>query len=70
MNLLKNLFVMLAVLFGMLVAEQTWAEDRFMGEYEGTFHADRSQKTRATAKVIAEGPGYYRVVLQAEPLAE
>jgi hypothetical protein len=39
-----------------------------MGEYEGTFQADRSQKTRATAKVIAEGPGYYRLVLQAEPL--
>jgi hypothetical protein len=52
----------------MLAAEQMRAEDFFMGEYEGTFHADRSQKTRATAKVIAEGPGYYRVVLQAEPL--
>jgi hypothetical protein len=68
MSLLKNLFVMLAVLFGMLVAEQLRAEDLFMGEYEGTFHADRSQKTKATAKVIAEGPSYYRVVLQAEPL--
>ena len=63
MSLLKNLYLMLAVLFGMLVAEQMRAEDLFMGEYEGTFHADRSQKTRATAKVIAEGPGYYRVVL-------
>lgn len=40
-----------------------------MGEYEGAYRADRSQTTRATAKVIAEGPGYYRVVLQAEPLA-
>jgi hypothetical protein len=46
-----------------------WAQDRFMGEYEGTCNADHSQRTKATAKVIAEGPGYYRVVLQAEPLA-
>lgn len=68
MSLLKNLYVILAVLFGMFVAEQMRADDLFMGEYEGTFHADRSQNTRATAKVIAEGPGYYRVVLQAEPL--
>jgi hypothetical protein len=67
MNLRKNLYVVLAV-FGMLAVEQMRAEDLFMGEYEGTFHADRSQKTRATAKVIAEGPAYYRVVLQAEPL--
>jgi hypothetical protein len=40
-----------------------------MGAYEGTYQADPSHTTKATAKVIAEGPGYYRVVLQAEPLA-
>ena len=40
-----------------------------MGEYEGTYQADASQTSKATAKVIAEGPGYYRVVVQAEPLA-
>ena len=68
MNLLMTRFMMLAVLFGMLVAERIRAEDLIMGEYEGTYQADRSHKTRATAKVIAEGPGYYRVVLQAEPL--
>lgn len=45
------------------------AEDTFMGAYQGVYHADRSQNTKATAKVIAEGPGYYRVVVQAEPLA-
>ena len=45
-----------------------WAQDGFMGVYEGTYHADESKTTKATAKVIAEGPGYYRVVLQAEPL--
>jgi hypothetical protein len=48
--------------------EQSWAQETFMGEYEGTYHADRSHTTKATAKVIAEGPAYYRVVLQAEPL--
>ena len=40
-----------------------------MGLYEGTYRADRSQTTKAIASVIAEGPGYYRVVVQAEPLA-
>ncbi len=68
MNLQTTRFVMFTVLFWILVAGQIRAEDLFMGEYEGTYQADRSQKTKATAKVIAEGPGYYRVVLQAEPL--
>lgn len=40
-----------------------------MGLYEGTYQADRYQTTKATATVIAEGPGYYRVVVQAAPLA-
>ena len=53
----------------MAAAGNGWTQDRFMGVYEGTYHADRSQTAKATAKVIAEGPGYYRVVLQAEPLA-
>ena len=39
-----------------------------MGTYEGVYHADGSRTTKATAKVIKEGPGYYRVVAQAEPL--
>src|SRR6476469_4515425 len=46
-----------------------WAEDAFIGNYEGVLKADRSQTAKATAKVIAEGPAYYRVVVQAEPLA-
>ena len=46
-----------------------WAADSFMGLYEGTYQADRYQTTKATAKVIAEGPNYYRVVVQAQPLA-
>jgi hypothetical protein len=43
--------------------------DAFMGLYEGSYKADHRQTTKATAKVIAEGPSYYRVVVQAEPLA-
>src|SRR5580765_5089359 len=45
------------------------ADDAFLGNYEGVLKADRSQTAKATAKVIAEGPAYYRVVVQAEPLA-
>lgn len=45
-----------------------WTQDQFMGLYEGTYQADRAQTTKATARVIAEGPAYYRVVVQAEPL--
>ncbi len=67
MNLQR--FAIGAALGGMLLTGRAMAEDPFMGEYEGTFSADQAQKTKATAKVIAEGPGYYRVVLQAEPLA-
>jgi hypothetical protein len=52
----------------MFLLDRLWAEDIFVGEYVGTYQADQSQRTKATAKVIAEGPGYYRVVLQAEPL--
>jgi hypothetical protein len=45
------------------------ADDAFLGNYEGVLKADRSQTAKATAKVVAEGPVYYRVVVQAEPLA-
>jgi hypothetical protein len=69
MNLFKNQIAICAALGVMFLSSRVKADDQFMGEYEGTYHADRSQTTKATAKVIAEGPGYYRVVLQAEPLA-
>ena len=62
---LKWMFVAVTLTVG---PGRGWAQDAFMGEYEGTYKADRTQTTKATAKVIAEGPGYYRVVLQAEPL--
>src|SRR5690349_4539883 len=62
------------ILTGLLVAAAVSglhgrAEDAFSGNYEGVLKADRSQTTKATAKVIAEGPAYYRVVVQADPLA-
>jgi len=62
----KSAWILILVLT--VVAGHGRAEDRFMGEYDGTYHADQSQTTKASAKVIAEGPGYYRVVIQAEPL--
>jgi hypothetical protein len=39
--------------------------DDFMGEYRGAFLPDNVVKLDATAQVIAEGDGYYRVVLTA-----
>ena len=68
MKILTNRWAICAALAGMIVPGRIWAEDLFVGEYEGTYLADQSQSTKATAKVIAEGPGYYRVVLQAEGL--
>ncbi len=52
-----------------LVGSSAKAGDPFMGNYEGVLKADRSQTANAIAKVIAEGPAYYRVLVQAEPLA-
>jgi hypothetical protein len=69
MNSSKSRLVVLSAAACLLSLFRAWAQDAFQGEYEGTFHADRSQTTKATAKVIAEGPTYYRVVLQAEPLS-
>jgi hypothetical protein len=57
------------IALGAVMPGPSWAQDPFMGAYEGTYQADQSQTTKAMAKVIAEGPGYYRVVIQAEPLA-
>ncbi len=41
------------------------AADDFMGEYRGEFLPDSVVKLEASAKVIAEGDGYYRVVITA-----
>jgi hypothetical protein len=56
------------IVAGAILPGLGWAQDAFMGAYEGTYRADQSETTKATASVIAEGPGYYRVVVQAEPL--
>lgn len=54
------------VVFVLFVAGGQMAEaDLFMGEYEGTFFPDKAVKLKASADVIAEGDGYYRVVLEA-----
>ena len=39
----------------------------FMGEYEGTFYPDSKFKMDATADVVAEGDGNYRIVIDARP---
>lgn len=38
----------------------------FMGEYKGTFYPDSSVKMKATAKVVDEGRGRFRLVLRAK----
>ena len=37
----------------------------FMGEYEGTFYPDNKFTMKATADVVAEGDGNYRIVIDA-----
>jgi hypothetical protein len=64
-HLLKCVFIAVGLAAAL---EQSRAQEPFMGEYAGTCQADRSHTTKATAKVIAEGPEYYRVVMEAEPL--
>ena len=65
----QNILTSIVIALGTVISGHAWAQDRYMGAYEGTYHADRSQATKATGKLIAEGPGYYRLVVQAEPLA-
>ena len=38
----------------------------FMGEYKGTFYPDGKFTTKATADVVAEGDGNYRIVIDAK----
>ena len=46
------------------VAPSALADD-FMGEYRGAFLPDSTVKLEAAAQVVAEGDGYYRVVVTA-----
>jgi len=55
----------LAVAMALVTVAQAAIADDFMGEYKGTFFPDNVVKLEATAKVVAEGDGYYRVVLTA-----
>jgi 3-keto-disaccharide hydrolase len=64
-HLLKCVFLAVGLT---ALLEPVRAQEPFMGEYQGTYQADRSHTTKATADVIPEGPGYYRVVIRAEPL--
>lgn len=50
-----------------LLAGRSLAQNPFVGEYEGTFTPDKVKTLKATAKVVAEGPDYYRLTLKAEP---
>ena len=49
----------------LLMAGGAWADD-FMGEYEGTFIPDKKVTMKAEAKVVAEGDGNYRIVIEAK----
>lgn len=55
----------LAVATALATVAQVAAADDFMGEYRGTFFPDNAVKLEAEAKVIAEGDGYYRIVVDA-----
>ena len=47
------------------VTAQSGIADDFMGEYRGAFLPDNTVKLEAAADVIAEGDGYYRIVVTA-----
>ena len=49
----------------LLLVGSVWADD-FMGEYEGTFIPDKQVTIKATADVVAEGDGNYRIVIEAK----
>lgn len=48
-----------------LITTAIWAENPFMGDYEGIFQADPATKLKATAKVVAEDRGQYRIMVTA-----
>jgi len=55
----------LAVAAVLTAVSPSLAADAFMGAYAGTFFPDQAVQLDATAHVIAEGDGYYRIVLDA-----
>jgi hypothetical protein len=46
------------------LSNNLWAKE-IMGEYKGTFYPDSKFKMNATADVVAEGDGNYRIVIDA-----
>lgn len=61
----RRWFLAVATAVGMYISLQTAIADDFMGEYEGRFLPDNVVNLPATADVVAEGDGYYRIVLDA-----
>jgi hypothetical protein len=61
LNLKLSIFLMGAILLSNTLSART-----FMGEYEGTFYPDKKFKMDATADVVVEGDGNYRIVIDAK----
>ncbi len=53
-------------LVGLLCLANNLFADSFMGQYEGTFYPDKKFTMKATADVVAEGDGNYRIVIKAK----
>lgn len=58
----RKLFLSLFVLS--LTGTMTFAEDKVMGDWEGSYMADSGESGLLAAQVIAEGSGVYRAVIQ------
>jgi hypothetical protein len=52
-------------LVGIILLSNNLFAKAFMGEYEGTFYPDKQFTMKATADVVAEGDGNYRIVIDA-----
>ncbi|MHC4084526.1 MAG: 3-keto-disaccharide hydrolase [Planctomycetota bacterium] len=57
---------LLVCLSGIICLSNNLFAKAFMGEYEGTFYPDKKFKMNATADVVAEGDGNYRIVIDAK----
>jgi hypothetical protein len=51
---------------GLICLSNNLLAKAFMGEYKGTFYPDRKFTMNATADVVAEGDGKYRIVIDAK----
>jgi len=55
----------LAAVIALVGVTQAAPADDFMGEYRGAFFPDSAVKLEAAAQVVAEGDGYYRILITA-----